>query len=101
MSAPFKTKIAGFPHRRPQLPPTFSLDMCLKVGDTVALVPEPTNKFDPDAIKVVAGDIHLGYIPRGDTHSAKGIETMYVHEVMPSRKWEEVTIANYAPAMPA
>ena len=33
-----------------------------------ALVPEPTNEFDPDAIKIVAEDSHhLGYIPSNQT----------------------------------
>jgi len=33
-----------------------------------ALVPEPDNEFDPDAIKIVAEDRHhLGYIPMGQT----------------------------------
>lgn len=33
-----------------------------------ALVPEPDNEFDPDAIKIVAEDRHhLGYIPSGQT----------------------------------
>jgi len=33
-----------------------------------ALVPEPYNEYDPDAIKIVAEDRHhLGYIPSGQT----------------------------------
>ena len=33
-----------------------------------ALVPEPNNEYDPDAIKIVAEDRHhLGYIPSGQT----------------------------------
>ena len=33
-----------------------------------ALVPEPDNEYDPDAIKIVAADRHhLGYIPSGQT----------------------------------
>lgn len=33
-----------------------------------ALVPEPDNEYDPDAIKIVAEDRHhLGYIPGGQT----------------------------------
>ena len=39
-----------------------------KGRNTVALVPEPSNEFDPDAIKVVAEDgHHLGYIHRDQT----------------------------------
>jgi len=33
-----------------------------------AMVPEPDNEYDPDAIKIVAEDRHhLGYIPSGQT----------------------------------
>ena len=48
--------IAGINHRK---------GIAAYVGDLdCALVPEPTNEFDPNAIKVVAEDgHHLGYIP--------------------------------------
>ena len=53
-------KIAGINHRQ-----------CISryVGRVeCALVPEPDNEFDPDAIKIVAEDRHhLGYIPSGQT----------------------------------
>lgn len=36
-------------------------------GDDVDLVPEPTNRFDHDAIAVVVrGKGQIGYLPRGD-----------------------------------
>jgi hypothetical protein len=39
-------------------------------GDPLALVPEPENKYDPDAIKVCRPDgAQLGYVPSG--HSSK------------------------------
>lgn len=39
-----------------------------------ALVPEPTNEFDPDAIKIVAEDSHhLGYIPSGQTDFVRSL----------------------------
>lgn len=31
------------------------------------LVQEPDNKYDPEAIAVYIGQIHVGYIPRGQT----------------------------------
>ena len=51
-------KIAGINHRP---------DICRYVGRVeCALVPEPDNEYDPDAIKIVASDRHLlGYIPAG------------------------------------
>lgn len=43
-----------------------------KGRNTVALVPEPSNEFDPDAIKVVAEDgHHLGYIHRDQTNMVR------------------------------
>ena len=40
--------------------------------NTVALVPEPTNEFDPQAIKVVAEDgHHLGYVQRHQTEMVR------------------------------
>lgn len=39
-----------------------------------ALVPEPTNEFDPDAIKIVAEDSHhLGYIPSNQTDFVRSL----------------------------
>lgn len=38
------------------------------------LVPEPTNEFDPDAIKVIhESNTHIGYIPRTDTALVRSI----------------------------
>ena len=53
-------KIAGINHRQ---------GIVRYVGRVeCALVPEPDNEFDPDAIKIVAEDRHhLGYIPSGQT----------------------------------
>jgi len=38
----------------------------LEEGHMLDLIPEPTNEFDPNAIKVVDyqhGNLHLGYVP--------------------------------------
>ena len=53
-----------------------------KGRNTCALVPEPTNEFDPEAIKVVAEDgHHLGYVRRDHTEMvrswATGVFPMY------------------------
>ena len=53
-----------------------------KGRNTCALVPEPTNEFDPEAIKVVAEDgHHLGYVRRDHTEMvrswAAGVFPMY------------------------
>lgn len=36
-------------------------------GDRLTLVAEPTNKFDPLAVKIMKGEHHIGYVPR--THN--------------------------------
>ena len=56
--------IAGINHR--------SNIVRYKGRNMIALVPEPTNEFDPDAIKVVAEDgHHLGYIRRDQTQMVR------------------------------
>lgn len=92
-----RTHIAGIPHRKPEKLP--------QVGDPVALQPEPTNQYDPNAIKVMWNPssgmeedsspfIHLGYIPKTETATVRGfdITTMKVVEVVPERKWSEVIL---------
>ena len=37
----------------------------LEPGDPVTLEREPDNEFDPNAIKVLTGDSHIGYIDAG------------------------------------
>lgn len=81
-------KIAGIPHRKPEKLP--------EVGDTVTLVPEPDNAYDPNAIKVLWNGVHLGYIPKSETETVRTFKLteMRVVEVEPSRKWDEVYIEN-------
>lgn len=81
-----KTPIAGIPHRKPDL-------LALTVGDKVRIVPEPDNKFDPKALKVLTeSSLHLGYIPRGSTSSWKNVGEARIVEIVPERKWSEVVI---------
>lgn len=55
----------------------------LAPGQTVLLVPEPTNPFDPDAIKVVTMDDadqpahHIGYVPRKLTDYVRDFQADY------------------------
>ena len=89
--------IAGIPHRKPARLPN--------VGDTVTLVPELANPYDPNAIKVMwsgsdsplATLIHLGYIPKTETATVRQFNwtIMRVAEVQPDRKWSEVIIENF------
>jgi hypothetical protein len=34
------------------------------IGDRLDLVPDPTNKYDPNAIKLLKGELHIGYVPK-------------------------------------
>jgi len=84
--------IAGIPHRKPTRLPN--------VGDSITLVPEPTNIYDPNAIKCMfdmggeAGNVHIGYIPKTETATVRafGLTSMRVCDVNPTRKWSEVII---------
>lgn len=64
--------IAGINHRK-------NINL-YKGRNTVALVPEPDNEFDPDAIKVIAEDgHHLGYIHRDQTDMVRS----WAHDKFP------------------
>jgi hypothetical protein len=49
-------------------------------GDRLTLVPEPGNQYDPKAIKVMKGDLHIGYVPK--THNKQ------IHEDVTQRPAE-------------
>jgi len=46
-------------------------------GDRLTLVPEPNNQYDSKAIKVMKGDLHIGFVPR--THNQQ------IHEAVSQR----------------
>lgn len=56
----FHTKINGTSFRPENLP---TLKGLVKEQE-LSLLPEPTNKYDPNAIAIYLQDKHLGYIPR-------------------------------------
>lgn len=59
---PIVTVIVGTHHRGPEALARLER---LAVGETVALVREPTNPHDPNAVAVYSTDgVHLGYVPR-------------------------------------
>lgn len=94
-----RTHIAGIPHRKPSaLPP---------VGTIVKLVPEPTNAYDSNAIRIewvldpgTDGNdtttlIHLGYVPKIETATVRqfGWKELVVVETN-GPKWREVVVEN-------
>lgn len=36
----------------------------LEVGDELTLELEPTNQYDANAVKIISGEEHLGYVPK-------------------------------------
>lgn len=89
------THIAGIPHHNPDLSK-------LKVGDELRLLPEPSNKFDPNAIRVFArphSDFpeHLGYIPKMETQFFRDLSSVYITAIQPTVNWKEVLISNEKP----
>ena len=40
-------------------------------NEPVQLVPDPTNEHDPNAVKVLIDNVHVGYVPREDCESVK------------------------------
>lgn len=66
----FRFRIAGLSHR-----PIDAQVHCksLPVGSIITFEREPTNHFDPDAIKVLSEDefgqtVHIGYVPAALTY---------------------------------
>jgi hypothetical protein len=51
-------EIAGYRHYAPKLLSPIS------VGDSVSLMPEPSNKFDPSAVKICRDNLTIGYVNR-------------------------------------
>lgn len=46
---------------------TYAVFNICKVHDLVTLVPEPTNRYDSDAILVKVSGWEIGYVPAGET----------------------------------
>lgn len=85
---PFRCKIAGIPHRKPDL-------SVLSIGTEVTLVAEPHNAYDPNAIKIMHNGVHLGYVPKTDTYMVKDVAKMKVVRVDPADKWNEIHIETF------
>lgn len=95
----FNFELAGVKFRREAY-----LSAKVANNDVLTLKPEPTNKYDPNAVQVFKGEIHIGYVPRefssmvadhlaqGNTFEAK---VMTVHAHVPAcivdvtAKWKE------------
>ena len=58
----FHTKIVGLYYAKSE-----SLVSLFPLHTRLMIWPEPTNKYDPQAVAVLYGGKHLGYIPRDQT----------------------------------
>jgi len=82
----------------------------MKVGDVLCLVPEPSNRFDPNAVRIEypslnqGTEVMLGYVPKakGDYSSKISAALMIkflrceVLELNPEAKtWEQLKVAIY------
>lgn len=65
----FHTYVAGISHHKKNY---YSLDLDQREHD-VEFVEEPTNKHDPNAVKVVVEGKHIGYIPAKHCQRIKDI----------------------------
>lgn len=54
------TRVAGFNHH-PGASATLAL---VHSGEVITLAPEPTNRFDPHAVRVIGRGRMLGYVPK-------------------------------------
>ena len=80
----FHTYVAGIKHHKTAF---YSLDLEQREHQ-LELVEEPTNKYDPNAIKVIVDGKHIGYVPakkckkvKNILHNKTIIETRFVTEV--------------------
>ena len=71
----------------------------MKVGDHLDLVPEPTNKFDPNAVRIEFQDIFLGYVPKKFSSEISAMLeigedlTCIVDAISPDAKaWEKIKV---------
>lgn len=64
MLIPIKFNVAGTSFRPKEA-------ATVVVGDRLDLVPDPTSIYDPDAIKLLKGDVHIGYVPKAQLDEVK------------------------------
>lgn len=63
MARSYPSWIAGVPYVGPDGTDRAAFCASLRPGEKLALVPEPTNIHDPDAVAIYCRGHHLGYVP--------------------------------------
>lgn len=90
-----QTFIAGIPHR---LGKDVQISTILTLGQELTYSREPTNRYDQNAIKLIANTKHLGYIPKEDNPNiakhldSGGTMTALVTNIDKSDIWRGVKI---------
>jgi hypothetical protein len=90
-----QTFIAGIPHR---LGKDIQISTILALGQELAYSREPTNRYDQNAIKLMANTKHIGYIPKEDNPriakhlDSGGAITVLVTSIDKSDLWRGVKI---------
>ena len=72
----------------------------LKIGDMISLSPEPSNKFDPNAVRIIKDEFFLGYVPKKFSSEISALMEIggelkcVVEAVNPDAKaWEKIKVA--------
>lgn len=69
-------KVAGISHYKDDIIKNFASEEDDEFDyetSSVELIPEPENKYDPNAIKVMVDEIHVGYVPKQITSFVKDL----------------------------
>lgn len=72
MATNIDIKIVGSSYRGPPAEDAIRAWLDGTACPPVTLQPDPNNAYDPDAIKIMIGDLHVGFIPRGLCASVHG-----------------------------
>ena len=75
-SSHFHTYVAGIKHHKTNF---YNLDLSQR-EHKLELIPEPTNKHDPNAIKVIVDGKHIGYVPANKCAKVHKILTKRITE---------------------
>lgn len=87
-------KTAGISFAKPRI--------AVEVGDTVMLVPEPDNQYDPHAVKIMHGDTKLGYVAKDEEFKeylfSKGgefkVALVKYHQDSDDKLWKDVKVGD-------
>jgi hypothetical protein len=68
-----------------------------QVGDEAKLIPDPTNKFDPNAIEVHLGSHFVGFVPKTQTeffHQGIKDETIRAFMLVPNGYYSTIAVVH-------